>query len=140
MRLDHIAIAVETLEESVAFYQRVLGLEHKDTEEVKEQKVRIALLTAGETRIELLEPTAPDSPVARFLARRGQGLHHLAFRVENIEAVLDRLKKAGAELIDETPKRGVGGSRIAFIHPRAGSGVLIELVETPQDHTSDLPM
>ncbi len=140
MRLDHIAIAVEALEGSVAFYQRVLGLEHKDTEEVKEQKVRTALLTAGETRIELLEPTAPDSPVARFIARRGQGLHHLAFRVENIAAVLDRLKKAGAELIDTTPKRGVGGSRIAFIHPRAGSGVLIELVETPQDHASELPM
>ena len=130
VELDHVAIAVSSLEKGIAFYGDLLGLVLHGTEEVKEQKVKAALMLAGDERIELLEPTAQDSPVAKHIARRGEGLHHIAFRTPDIEAALARLKAAGAELIDRSPRTGVGGSRIAFIHPKSSSGVLIELVES----------
>lgn len=129
--IDHIAIANASLEKGLAFYCGLLGLSHHETEEVPEQKVKAALLTAGSTRIELIEPTADDSPVARFLDRHGEGLHHIAFRVDDLEKTLAKLEQAGVRLIDTKPRSGVGGTRIAFIHPSAASGVLIELVEHP---------
>jgi methylmalonyl-CoA/ethylmalonyl-CoA epimerase len=129
--VDHIAIALSDLEKGLQIYRDLLGLEHHHTEVVEEQKVKAAMLTAGATRIELVEPTAPDSPIARFLAKKGEGLHHIAFRIKDLESVLARLKKAGARLIDEEPRQGVGGTRIAFLHPSATAGVLVELVESP---------
>jgi methylmalonyl-CoA/ethylmalonyl-CoA epimerase len=128
-KLDHIAIAAETLEAGLAYYRDLLGLKLHETEEVEEQKVRAALLPVGDTRLEILEPTSEESPIARFLAKKGPGLHHLAFEVEDIEAELEKLKKAGARLIDEKPRIGVGGSRIAFVHPKTAAGVLVELVQ-----------
>jgi len=130
-QIDHIAVASSSLEKGIAFYARILGLEHHETEEVPEQKVRAAMLLAGSVRVELLEPTSDDSPIAKFIAKRGEGLHHIAFQVENLEEALARLKESGARLIDERPRAGVGGSRIAFVHPAAASGVLVELVERP---------
>ncbi|MHC4941434.1 MAG: methylmalonyl-CoA epimerase [Planctomycetota bacterium] len=130
--LDHIAVANASIAKGIAFYRDLIGLEYLETEEVAEQKVKAAILQAGGIRIEILEPLSEDSPVARFIARRGEGLHHIAFRVDDIEAVLERFKAAGARLIDEAPRRGVGGTRIAFVHPAASNGVLIELVEQPK--------
>ncbi len=129
MTIDHIGIAVRSLEEAMKPYRDGLGLEVSGTEEVEDQGVRVAMLPVGESRIELLEPTRADSPVARFLSRRGPGIHHLAIRVEDIEASLDRLRAAGARLIDEKPRTGANDTRIAFIHPSSMNGVLLELVE-----------
>jgi methylmalonyl-CoA/ethylmalonyl-CoA epimerase len=106
-----------------------LGLELHETEEVAEQKVRVAMLPVGESRVELLEPTSEDSPVAKFLARRGPGIHHVAVQVEDIAATLTGLKNQGARLIDETPRVGAGGCLIAFVHPATAGGVLLELVQ-----------
>jgi methylmalonyl-CoA epimerase len=129
MNIDHLGIAVRSLDESLKFYREALGLHVHETEVVEEQKVRAALLSLGQSRIELLEATSDDSPIARFIARRGEGIHHICIEVEDIEAHLQQLKAAGARLIDETPKRGVGGRKIAFVHPASAHGVLIELVE-----------
>ncbi|MCS6807151.1 MAG: methylmalonyl-CoA epimerase [Acidobacteriota bacterium] len=129
MNIDHIGIAVRSLDESLKFYQDALGLHLHETEVVEEQKVRAALLPVGSSRIELLEATSDESPIAKFMAKRGEGIHHICFEVDDIEAHLERLKAAGARLIDETPRRGVGGHKIAFIHPTSAHGVLIELVE-----------
>jgi methylmalonyl-CoA/ethylmalonyl-CoA epimerase len=126
-RIDHIAIAVQSLTEALEVYSGLLGLPVSVVEEIVEQKTRVALLPIGESRIELLEPTADDSPVARFLARRGEGIHHICFRVEDLAEELERLKSAGMRLIDEHPMIGAGGCRIAFLHPSAANGVLIEL-------------
>ncbi len=128
-KVDHVAVAVRSIEESLRFYRDLLGLEHIGDEEVAEQKVRVAVLRAGETRVELLEPTAPDSPVARFIDKKGEGLHHIAFRVDGIEGELERLAAHGTRLIDAHPRVGAEGARIGFIHPAASGGVLIELVE-----------
>lgn len=128
-RLDHVGVAVTSLEEALAPYQDGLGLTVSEIEEVPSQQVRIAFLPVGDTRLELLEPTGKDSPIGRFLQRRGQGVHHLCFQVEDIEAALERFKAAGVELVDEIPRAGAGGSRVAFVHPRGMAGVLIELVE-----------
>lgn len=130
--VDHIAIALADLAKGLAFFRDLLGLDHHGTEEVTEQKVRTAMLSAGSTHIELIEPTSPDSPVARHLERRGEGLHHIALRVEDLEGELKRLKAAGLRLIDDRPRIGVGGTKIAFVHPAAASGVLLELVESPR--------
>lgn len=130
--VDHIAIANNDLSKGRAFYEKVLGLDFHEIEEVPTQKVRAAILTAGAVRIELLEPTAEDSPIARFIEKRGEGLHHIAFQVPDLEAKLKELEAAGVRLIDREPRPGAGGTRIAFLHPAAGSGVLIELVERPQ--------
>lgn len=129
MIIDHIGIAVRSLEEAIAPYRDGLELAVCDPEEVEDQGVRVAMLPVGESRIELLEPTRENSPVARFLSRRGPGIHHLAVRVKDIEVSLDKLRAAGARLIDETPRAGAGNTRVAFIHPSSMNGVLLELVE-----------
>jgi len=128
-RLDHVGVAVRSLEDALAPYETGLGLRVAEIQEVPTEKVRVAFLPVGETRLELLEPTAHDSPIARFLERRGEGIHHLCFQVDDIESALLRLKKAGVELVDEKPRAGAGGSRVAFVHPRGMAGVLVELVE-----------
>jgi methylmalonyl-CoA epimerase len=129
MIIEHLGIATRSIEEAVRFWRDSLGLEVIDTEEVEEQKVRVAMLPLGESRVELLEPTSPDSPVAKFLEKRGPGIHHIAVRVDDIRATLARLKEQGARLIDEAPRTGAGGSLIAFVHPSSTNGVLLELVE-----------
>ena len=129
--LDHVAIAVKDLERAIAFYEKAFGLTLAEIEEVKEQKVRTAIFGHGLGRIELICPTEPGTSVARFLEKRGEGLHHICIEVEDIEASLAELKAQGAPLIDETPKVGAGGARIAFIHPRGTHGVLTELRQGP---------
>ncbi|HIB66321.1 MAG TPA: methylmalonyl-CoA epimerase [Phycisphaerales bacterium] len=125
--IDHIAIAVNSLEESLAFYQEALGLSLEGIEEVKEQKVRVALLKVGQTRIELLEPTSEDSPISSFLAKRGPGLHHIALATTQLQSRLDKLDSEGVKLIDRVAKIGAEGKQIAFVHPKASGGVLMEL-------------
>ena len=129
MKIEHIGIATEGIEESLKFWRDCLGLEVAHEEEVAEQGVRVAMLPIGDTRIELLEATGETSPVAKFLAKRGAGVHHLAVRVIDIRASLARLKASGARLIDEEPRRGADGCLIAFIHPSSANGVLVELIE-----------
>lgn len=131
MNLEHIGIATRGLDEALAFWRDALGLEAVATEEVAEQKVRVAMLPVGGTRIELLEATEPDSPIAKFIDKRGPGIHHVAVGVPDIRAALARLKAQGARLIDETPRRGAGNCLVAFIHPSSAGGVLLELVEHP---------
>jgi methylmalonyl-CoA/ethylmalonyl-CoA epimerase len=133
MKVDHIGVATRGIEEALKFWRDALGLEVKHTETVEEQGVRVAMLPAGEPRVELLEPTGPDSPVAKFLEKRGPGIHHVAVRVEDIRAALARLKAGGARLIDEEPRAGAGGCLVAFVHPSASGGVLLELVEHEAD-------
>lgn len=129
MKIEHIGIATPRLDDALRFWRDALGLEVKHTEVVEEQGVRVAMLPAGEPRIELLEPTGPASPVAKFLEKRGAGIHHVAVRVEDIRAALARLKGQGARLIDESPRTGAGGCLVAFVHPSSAGGVLLELVE-----------
>jgi methylmalonyl-CoA/ethylmalonyl-CoA epimerase len=133
MKVDHIGIATRSIEESLKFWRDALGLEVKHAETVEEQGVNVAMLPAGEPRVELLEPTGPASPVAKFLEKRGPGIHHVAVRVEDIRAALARLKREGARLIDEEPRTGAGGCLVAFVHPSASGGVLLELVEHSND-------
>jgi methylmalonyl-CoA/ethylmalonyl-CoA epimerase len=127
--VDHIGIAVSNLDEAVKLYEEVLGLKLHGTEVVEEQKVRVAFLPLGDTEIELLEATSPDSAIAKFIEAKGQGVQHIAFKVDNIEAALEEMKEKGMRLIDEKPRYGAGGARIAFLHPKSTSGVLIELSE-----------
>jgi methylmalonyl-CoA epimerase len=127
--IDHVGIAVSNLAESLAFWQAALGIELHGIEEVAEQKVKTAFLPVDDTEIELLEPTSADSPIAKFIEKRGEGLHHVAIRVDNIDAALAELKARGVQLIDEVPRKGAGGARIAFVHPKATHGVLLELCE-----------
>jgi methylmalonyl-CoA/ethylmalonyl-CoA epimerase len=129
MKIDHIGIATNDIEQMASIYRDALGLNVVETEEVASQKVRVAMLPVGESRIELLEATAADSPISKFLAKRGPGIHHLAFNVDDIRAALADLKSKGARLIDEEPRTGAGGCLVAFIHPSSTGGVLIELVE-----------
>ncbi|HKY29965.1 MAG TPA: methylmalonyl-CoA epimerase [Pyrinomonadaceae bacterium] len=129
MNIDHIAIATRGLTEATAVWKSVFGLEAESTEEVTEQGVRVAMLPVGDAHIELLEPLTPDSPISKFLEKRGPGLHHVAVRVKDISAVLDQLKAKGTRLIDEAPRRGARGCLVAFIHPSATNGVLLELVQ-----------
>jgi methylmalonyl-CoA/ethylmalonyl-CoA epimerase len=128
-KIDHIGIAVESIEQWIGFYRDVLGLEYGGSEEVPEQKVRVAFLTIGESSIELLEPTSEDSPIAKFLEKRGSGIHHIAIQVDDIEAALARHHEAGARLIDNEPRIGAHNMKIAFIHPKASGGVLLELCQ-----------
>lgn len=127
--LDHIGIAVANLEEAIAFYRDALGLEIEAPEEVASQRVRAHFVPAGEAALELLEATADDSPIARFVAKRGPGLHHVTLRVDDIHAALARLKARGVRLIDETPRPGAHGALVAFIHPSGAHGVLVELTQ-----------
>ena len=127
--VDHIGVAVKDLQKALAFWENSLGIPCVGVEEVAEQKVRTAFLPVGDTEIELLEPTSDESPVAKFLEKKGEGIHHIALRVENLEAALEDLKAQGVQLIDEKPRYGAGGARIAFVHPKATGGVLLELSE-----------
>lgn len=131
-RIDHIAIAVESLDEALRFYRDALGLDCFTIETVEEQGVRVAKLDAGNTHIELLEPLGPDTPVGKFLTKRGQGLHHICFGVDDIACELNQLKDSNTRMIDNEPKIGAGGAQIAFIHPAATGGVLTELSQ-PRD-------
>ena len=131
MKIDHIGIATEHLEDGLAIWRDALGLTVQETEEVAEQRVRVAMLPIGDTRVELLEPTTPDSAVGKFLAKRGPGIHHIAVKVQDINASLAELKRKGARLIDETPRIGAGGCLVAFVHPTSTHGVLLELVQRP---------
>ena len=128
-KLDHIGIAVESIDDALEFYRDQLGLELGGIEEVAEQKVKVAFLPIGESRIELLQSTDPEGPVAKYIEKRGQGIQHIAIRVDNIEAALEELKAKGARLIDEQPRIGAGGAKIAFVHPKSSRGVLLELCE-----------
>jgi methylmalonyl-CoA/ethylmalonyl-CoA epimerase len=130
MRLDHIGIAVRSIEAALNTYQRQLGLTVTEIVDIEEQRVRVAVLPCGESRIELLEPTAPDSPVQKFLDRRGEGVHHLCFGVQNIEKKLRELQAGSLQLVEPASGRGLGDRKIAFLHPKSAHGVLIELVET----------
>ena len=128
-KISHIGIAVTSIDEATPFYREVLGMEYEGSEVVAEQKVKVAFFAVGESRIELLEPTSDDSPVAKFLAKNGPGVHHVAYQVDDLEQRLAALKAAGVRLIDETPRSGAHHTRIAFMHPKASGGVLTELCE-----------
>jgi len=132
MVLDHIGVAVKSLAEAVAFYEGVLGLKVSGYETIAQEKTKVAMIPVGESRIELLEATEPDSPIARFIAKRGPGLHHISLRVPDLEAAVARLRQQGARLISQGPGVGAGGHRYAFIHPSSVGGVLLELVEEPE--------
>ena len=126
--INHIGIAVKSIERAKSVFE-LLGVKVEGEEVVEDQKVRVAFIPVGESRIELLEPTSEDSPVAKFLEKRGEGIHHIAFQVDNISEALDKLKKEGIKLIDEKPRKGAHGTLIAFIHPKSTNGVLIELCQ-----------
>ena len=129
MKISHLGIATKGIDEALKFWQDALGLENIHTETVEDQKVRVAMLPLGETNIELLEPTAEDSPIQKFLEKRGGGIHHIAVEVENIEESLAKLKNEGMRLIDEKPRVGAEGCLVAFVHPSSTGGVLMELVQ-----------
>jgi methylmalonyl-CoA/ethylmalonyl-CoA epimerase len=129
LKIDHVGVAVEKLDDALKIYEGILGLELHGTETVEEQKVRTAFLPVGETEVELLESTDPEGPIGKFIAAKGQGVQHIAFRVADIEAALAELKEKGVRLIDEKPRYGAGGARIAFLHPKSTNGVLVELCE-----------
>jgi methylmalonyl-CoA/ethylmalonyl-CoA epimerase len=131
LKVDHIGIAVKSLDEGLSFWHDALGLRLAGTETVETEGVRVAFLPAGESRVELLEAQRPDSPIGKFIAKRGEGIHHITFQVEAIQPVLDGLKARGVPLLDDTPRTGAGGTKVAFLHPRAAGGVLVELVESP---------
>lgn len=128
-KIDHIGIAVYSIEEALCFYKDVLKLNLIGTEEVHSQEVRVAFLSAGETKIELLEPMSTESPIAKFLQKKGEGVHHIAFGVEDLSARLIELKTNGIPLVDEVPRKGAANSHIAFLHPKAAKNVLVELCE-----------
>lgn len=127
--IEHIGIAVLNLTESIKYYEEVLGLKCYAIEEVKDQKVKTAFFKVGDTKIELLESTEPDGPIGKFIEKKGAGIHHLAFAVENIEGALDETKSKGIRLIDESPRKGAEGLHIAFLHPKSTGGVLTEFCE-----------
>jgi methylmalonyl-CoA/ethylmalonyl-CoA epimerase len=130
MKINHLGIATKGIDEALKFWGNALGLENVHTETVEDQKVRVAMLPLGESRVELLEPTSDDSPISKFLEKRGGGIHHIAIEVDNIEASLAKLKAQGMRLIDQTPRIGAEGCLVAFVHPSASGGVLLELVQT----------
>jgi methylmalonyl-CoA/ethylmalonyl-CoA epimerase len=128
-KINHIGIAVNSIEEAVKLYTDVLGLKVENIEVVEEQKVRTAIIPVGETKIELLESTDPEGPIAKHISTRGEGMHHLAFEVNNIQDALEKVAQKGIRLIDERPRKGVENTRIGFLHPK-GTKVLLELVES----------
>jgi methylmalonyl-CoA/ethylmalonyl-CoA epimerase len=132
-KIYHLGYAVEDLDAAARFYREHFGVALGASEEVEEQGIVAAMFEVGESRIELVQPTHPDSPVGKFLAKRGEGFHHVAFQVDDLEGALKELKESGVELIDEEPRVGAGGTRIAFVHPKGAHGVLTELVELPED-------
>ncbi|MCP4103946.1 MAG: methylmalonyl-CoA epimerase [Desulfobacteraceae bacterium] len=129
LKIDHLGIAVNSIDEGKKFWTDILGLGFEGSETVEEQKVTTAFFPVGESEVELLESTAPDGPVAKYIEKKGQGIQHVAFRVDDIEKALIELKEKGIRLIDEKPRTGAGGAKIAFLHPKATSGVLVELCE-----------
>ncbi len=130
--IEHLGIAVANLEESIKYYEEVLGFKCYSIEEVKDQKVRTAFFKVGQTKIELLESTAPDGPIGKFIEKKGQGIHHIAFAVEGLQSSLDEVKAKGVQLIDEKPRPGAEGLQIAFLHPKSTHGVLTEFCEEPK--------
>ncbi|MHB1398001.1 MAG: methylmalonyl-CoA epimerase [Trichloromonadaceae bacterium] len=128
-KISHIGIAVKNIDTHLPLYRDVMGMEFEGTEVVAEQKVKVAFFAIGESRVELLEPTAEDSPVARFLEKNGEGVHHIAYEVEDLAAALAELRQQNIRLIDETPRCGAHATRIAFLHPKSTGGVLTELCE-----------
>lgn len=128
-KINHIGVAVKSLEDTLPFYRDNLGMAFLGIEEVAEQKVKVAMLQIGESKIELLEPTSDDSPVAKFMEKNGPGVHHLAYEVEDIAAAIAKLLSDGARMIDEKPRNGAHGTRIAFVHPKSSNGVLTELCQ-----------
>lgn len=132
-KIYHLGYAVEDITAAARFYEEHFGARVGEPEKVEEQGIVATMFEVGESRIELLEPTRPDSPVGKFLEKRGEGFHHVAFQVDDLEATLKELKESGVDLIDENPRVGAGGTRMAFVHPRDAHGVLTELVELPKD-------
>ncbi|MCK9212838.1 MAG: methylmalonyl-CoA epimerase [Ignavibacteriaceae bacterium] len=128
-RIEHIGIAVKNLEEAIAYYEDILGLKCYAIEEVEDQKVKTAFFMVGETKIELLEATSEESPVAKFIAKKGEGIHHIAFAVEKLDSLLPKLESKGVQLIDKQPRKGAEEMDIAFLHPKSTFGVLTELCE-----------
>jgi len=128
-KIDHIGIAVRSIEKTSELLNNILGLKVAAEEIVEEQKVKVAFLPLGDSELELLESTSPEGPIARFIEKKGEGIQHIAFRVNNIEEVLEKLKKGGVRLIDEKPRYGAGGAKIAFLHPKSTNGILVELCE-----------
>jgi methylmalonyl-CoA epimerase len=133
-QIDHIGVAVEDLDSAIALHEQAYGLSQGHREVVGEQGVEAVLLDVGDGHVELLSPLAPDTAVGRFLASRGPGLHHVAYRVDDIEAALEDLRERGLQLIDETPRVGIRDSRVAFLHPRSTGGVLTEIVQPAEGH------
>ena len=133
-RIDHIGVAVEDLDAALSLYERDLGFALVHRETVTEQGVEAVLLDVGENHVELLRPLGPDTPVGKFLARSGPGLHHVAYQTPDIEAELERARAAGLRLIDETPRTGIRNSRVAFVHPKSSGGVLTEIVQPEESH------
>ena len=129
MKIDHLGIAVRSISDSLAFYREALGLELVGTETIEDQGVHVALLPVGESRIELLEPFSEETPVGRFIARHGEGLHHICYEVEDLASKIDELRSRGVRLLDGYPRRGAEGKLVAFLHPASAHGVLVELVE-----------
>jgi len=134
MKIDHLGIAVRSISDSLNFYREALGLDLSGTEEVDDQGVRVALLPVGESRIELLEPFSEDTPVGRFIARRGEGLHHICYEVDNLHSKLVDLSSRGIRVLEGYPRRGAEGKLVAFLHPSSANGVLVELVEKSELH------
>jgi methylmalonyl-CoA/ethylmalonyl-CoA epimerase len=133
-RVDHIGVAVDDLEAAIALHEEAYGMALVHREVVDDQGVEAALLDVGENHVELLRPLADESPVGRFLAKRGPGLHHVAYQVTDVQAALAELRARGLQLIDETPRTGIRGSRVAFLHPAASGGVLTEIVQPAEEH------
>jgi methylmalonyl-CoA/ethylmalonyl-CoA epimerase len=129
LHIDHIGIAVKSIEEAGKFYADALGLKVQGVETVADQKVKVAFLPITDSELELLESLEPDGPVAKFIDSKGEGSQHIAFRVENIQAALEELKEKGIRLIDRTPRKGAGGAKIAFLHPKETHGVLVEICQ-----------
>lgn len=129
--IEHIGIAVKSLDEAIPFYEKVFGLECYAVEEVAEQKVKTAFFKVGQTKIELLESTDPEGPVGKFIEKRGEGVHHIAFAVKDLAQKLTAAQEAGVQLIDKTPRKGAEGLNIGFLHPKSTFGVLTELCEDP---------
>ncbi|WP_378953104.1 methylmalonyl-CoA epimerase [Pelosinus sp. sgz500959] len=129
LKVDHIGIAVKDLEQAKKFYTEVLGMTVMGEETVEQQKVKVCFIPCGDSEVELLESTSPDGPIAKFIEKNGEGIQHLALRVDNIEAAIADLKEKGVRMIDETPRYGAGGAQIAFVHPKATGGILLELSE-----------
>ena len=134
MKIDHLGIAVRSISDSLSFYRDALGLDLAGSETVEDQGVTVALLPVGESRIELLEPLSEETPVGRFIARRGEGLHHICYEVDDLASKIDDLRSRGIRLLDGYPRRGAEGKLVAFLHPASANGVLVELVEKARIH------